>query len=236
MAAAPNLEGSIAALLLRVARLEDQLRQMDLPFVEDRLDNMETVVAALQRTIDTLSERFEVLLTLARGLEASLRSLERERRSMLILADRISHLESISRQETQGAVLVFTQVCLFCISSPHAHCLYVSSCWPKSAEVNPTCIMWFSEGVRRLFVTASSTGNFLSLNRCEFCPAGRNGCVQQRIAVPRRIRAQKIRGIGPCFWQGFAHCIIIELGGSWSAQGQQATSYVLLFSLTCLAC
>ena len=55
---APNLEGSIAALLLRVARLEDQLRQMDLPFVEDRLDNMETVVAALQRTIDTLSERF----------------------------------------------------------------------------------------------------------------------------------------------------------------------------------
>ena len=62
---APNLEGSIAALLLRVARLEDQLRQMDLPFVEDRLDNMETVVAALQRTIDTLSERFEVLLTLA---------------------------------------------------------------------------------------------------------------------------------------------------------------------------
>ena len=71
MATAPNLEGSIAALLLRVARLEDQLRQMDLPFVEDRLDNMETVVASLQRTIDTLSERFEVLLTLARGLEAS---------------------------------------------------------------------------------------------------------------------------------------------------------------------
>ena len=101
---APNLEGSIAALLLRVARLEDQLRQMDLPLVEDRLDNMETVVAALQRTIDTLSERFEVLLTLARGLEASIRSLERERRSMLILADRISHLESVSRQETQGAL------------------------------------------------------------------------------------------------------------------------------------
>ena len=104
MATAPNLEGSIAALLLRVARLEDQLRQMDLPFVEDRLDNMETVVASLQRTIDTLSERFEVLLTLARGLEASIRSLERERRSMLIMADRISHLESISRQETQGAL------------------------------------------------------------------------------------------------------------------------------------
>ena len=111
MAAAPNLEGSIAALLLRVARLEDQLRQMDLPFVEDRLDNMATVVAALQRTIDTLSERFEVLLTLARGLEASVRSLERERRSMLILADRISHLESISRQETQGA-LEYRQIAL----------------------------------------------------------------------------------------------------------------------------
>ena len=121
---APNLEGSIAALLLRVARLEDQLRQMDLPFVEDRLDNMETVVAALQRTIDTLSERFEVLLTLARGLEASIRSLERERRSMLILADRISQLESISRQETQGALECHQ---IACVIASHALKQHLSS-------------------------------------------------------------------------------------------------------------
>ena len=124
---APNLEGSIAALLLRVARLEDQLRQMDLPFVEDRLDNMETVVAALQRTIDTLSERFEVLLTLARGLEASIRSLERERRSMLILADRISQLESISRQEHKVPWSATRSPWRTCVIASHALKQHLSS-------------------------------------------------------------------------------------------------------------
>ena len=104
MAEAPNLEGSIAALMLRVARVEDGLREMDMPFVEDRLDNMETVVAALERALDEFHERFEVLQRLIRRLEADIRSLEKERQTIFMLADRISHLETISRQETQGAL------------------------------------------------------------------------------------------------------------------------------------
>ena len=112
MAEVPNLEGSIAALLLRVARFEDQLRQMmDLPFVEDRLENMETIVAALERAVDVLSERFEVLQRVVKGLEANIRSLERERQTILMLADRISNLETISRQETQSA-LEYHQIAL----------------------------------------------------------------------------------------------------------------------------
>ena len=81
MAEAPNLEGSIAALMLRVARIEDRLREMDLPFVEDRLENMETVVAALERALDEFYERFETLHRLVRRLEADMRSLERERQT-----------------------------------------------------------------------------------------------------------------------------------------------------------
>ena len=104
MAEAPNLEGSIAALMLRVARVEDRLREMDLPFVEDRLENMETVVAALKRALDEFYERFETLQRLTRRLEADMRSLERERQTMFMLADRISHVETIPRQETQGAL------------------------------------------------------------------------------------------------------------------------------------
>ena len=56
MAEAPNLEGILAPLLLRVARLEAHFTTMDLPFVEDRLDNMETVVAALGREFDALAQ------------------------------------------------------------------------------------------------------------------------------------------------------------------------------------
>ena len=55
----PRTWRATAALLLRVARLKDQLTD-GLPFVEDRLDNMETVVAALHRTIDTYLSNFEV--------------------------------------------------------------------------------------------------------------------------------------------------------------------------------
>ena len=61
MAEAPNLEGILAPLLLRVARLEAHVTTMDLPFVEDRLDNMETVVAALGREFDALAQRLEEL-------------------------------------------------------------------------------------------------------------------------------------------------------------------------------
>ena len=43
------------------------------------------------------------------------------------------------------AVLVFTQVCLFCISFRMRIYWYVSSYWPKSVSVFPTCIMWLFE-------------------------------------------------------------------------------------------
>ena len=104
MAEAPNPEGSTAALMLRVAHIEDRFREMDLPFVEDRLDNMETIVAALERAFDEFHERFEGLQRLVRRLEVDIRSLERERQTIFTLADRISQLETISRQETQGAL------------------------------------------------------------------------------------------------------------------------------------
>ena len=104
MAEAPNLEGILAPLLLRVARLEAHVTTMDLPFVEDRLDNMETVVAALGREFDALAQRLEELQRQIRRLEAAVRSLERERRSINDLADRISNLEIASGQETQRAL------------------------------------------------------------------------------------------------------------------------------------
>ena len=77
---------------------------MDLPFVEDRIDNMETVVAALGREFDALAQRLEDLQRQIRHLEAAVCSLERERRSINDLADRISNLEIASRQETQSAL------------------------------------------------------------------------------------------------------------------------------------
>ena len=77
---------------------------MDLPFVEDRLDNMETVVAALGREFDALAQRLEELQRQIRRLEAAVCSLERERRSINDLADRISNLEIASGQETQRAL------------------------------------------------------------------------------------------------------------------------------------
>ena len=104
MAEAPNLEGILAPLLLRVARLEAHVTTMDLPFVEDRLDNMETVVAALGREFDALAQRLEELQRQIRRLEAAVYSLERERRSINDLADRISNLEIASGQETQRAL------------------------------------------------------------------------------------------------------------------------------------
>ena len=104
MAEAPNLEGILAPLLLRVARLEAHVTTMDLPFVEDRLDNMETVVAALGREFDALAQRLEELQRQIRRLEAAVCSLERERRSINDLADRISNLEIASGQETQRAL------------------------------------------------------------------------------------------------------------------------------------
>ena len=104
MAEAPNLEGILAPLLLRVARLEAHVTTMDLPFVEDRLDNMETVVAALGREFDALAQRLEELQRQIRRLEAAVCSLERERRSINDLADGISNLEIASGQETQRAL------------------------------------------------------------------------------------------------------------------------------------
>ena len=104
MAEAPNLEGILAPLLLRVARLEAHVTTMDLSFVEDRLDNMETVVAALGREFDALAQRLEELQRQIRRLEAAVCSLERERRSITDLADRISNLEIASGQETQRAL------------------------------------------------------------------------------------------------------------------------------------
>ena len=104
MAEAPNLEGILAPLLLRVARLEAHVTTMDLPFVEDRLDNMETVVAALGREFDALAQRLEELQRQIRRLEAAVCSLERERRSINDLAARISNLEIASGQETQRAL------------------------------------------------------------------------------------------------------------------------------------
>ena len=88
----------------RVARLEAHFTTMDLPFVEDRLDNMETVVAALGREFDALAQRLEDLQRQIRRVEAAVCSLERERRSINDLADRISNLEIASRQETQRAL------------------------------------------------------------------------------------------------------------------------------------
>ena len=70
----------------------------------DRLDNMETVVAALGREFDALAQRLEELQRQIRRLEAAVCSLERERRSINDLADRISNLEIASGQETQRAL------------------------------------------------------------------------------------------------------------------------------------
>ena len=111
MAEAPNLEGIPEPLRLRVARLEARFATMDLPFVEDRIDNMETVVAALGREFDALAQRLEDLQRQIRHLEAAVCSLERERRSVNDLADRISNLEIASRQETQSA-LEYHQIAL----------------------------------------------------------------------------------------------------------------------------
>ena len=111
MAEAPNLEGIPEPLRLRVARLEAHFTTMDLPFVEDRIDNMETVVAALGREFDALAQRLEDLQRQIRRLEAAVCSLERERRSINDLADRIFNLEIASRQETQSA-LEYHQIAL----------------------------------------------------------------------------------------------------------------------------
>ena len=112
MAEAPNLEGILAPLLLRVARLEAHVTTMDLPFVEDRLDNMETVVAALGREFDALAQRLEELQRQIRRLEAAVCSLERERRSINDLADRISNLEIASdrkRREPWNTIRLFSR-------------------------------------------------------------------------------------------------------------------------------
>ena len=111
MAEAPNLEGILAPLLLRVARLEAHFTTMDLPLVEDRLDNMETVVAALGREFDDLAQRLEDLQRQIRRLQAAVCHLERERRSINDLADRISNLEIASGQDTQRA-LEYHQIAL----------------------------------------------------------------------------------------------------------------------------
>ena len=86
------------------AMAEAHVTTMDLPFVEDRLANMETVVAALGREFDALAQRLEELQRQIRRLEAAVCSLERERRSINDLADRISNLEIASGQETQRAL------------------------------------------------------------------------------------------------------------------------------------
>ena len=111
MAEAPNLEGILAPLLLRVARLEAHFTTMDLPLVKDRLDNMETVVAALGREFDDLAQRLEDLQRQIRLLQAAVCHLERERRSINDLADRISNLEIASGQDTQRA-LEYHQIAL----------------------------------------------------------------------------------------------------------------------------
>ena len=84
---------------VELVSLRSQLAQL-----QARVEAQETVVAALERALDGLHERYEVLQRLTRKLEADIRSLERERQTIFILADRISHLETISRQETQGAL------------------------------------------------------------------------------------------------------------------------------------
>ena len=104
MAEAPSLGSSLDQLLLRVGRLEEQLAMMDMPFVEDRLDNLERVAAALERAVDGLFARLEAFRILAGALEASARSLERERRVISELNVRISTLETVSRQGTQRSL------------------------------------------------------------------------------------------------------------------------------------
>ena len=84
---------------VELVSLRSQLAQL-----QARVEAQETVVAALERALDEFHERFEILQRLTRRLEADIRSLERERQTIFMLADRISHLETISRQETQGAL------------------------------------------------------------------------------------------------------------------------------------
>ena len=76
---------------------------MDLPSIEDRLDNM-AIVAALERALDALSERFGVL---QRGLEAETRSLKRERQpfSCWQIA---SSTYSANKTDLHSSVFLFT--------------------------------------------------------------------------------------------------------------------------------
>ena len=104
MAEAPNLSISHEQLVLHFARLEGRLSTIDMPFVEDRLGNLERVAVTLDRAVDGLLARVEAFRVLAGALEASVRSLERERRVTSDLTARISSLELVSRQETQGAL------------------------------------------------------------------------------------------------------------------------------------
>ena len=104
MAEAPHLSSPHEQLLLRFARLERQLFAIDLSRLEDRLDNLEKVAVTLDKAVEGLLARLEAVRVLAGALEARVRSLEGERRAISDLTARISSLELVSRQETQGAL------------------------------------------------------------------------------------------------------------------------------------
>ena len=77
---------------------------------------------------------------------------------------------------------MFTQVCLFCISFRMRIYWYVSSYWPKSVSVFPTCIMWLFEAhpPRPVWVACSPRSSGRRSVACSPRSSGRRSVCRRR--------------------------------------------------------